>query len=83
MAEYIRQDHHLPHGSLEPSITNGDRLRMMADEEMASFMQNEWLDIAICNELNTTEKWLAWLRKNADLKTIRKTEENADSFQQK
>ena len=65
-SSYVRQDHHLPHGSLEPHITNGDRIRMMTDEELAVFMQNEWLDIAICNELNSAEKWLAWLRKEAD-----------------
>ena len=38
MAEYIRQDHHLPHGSLEPHITNGDCIRQMSDEALA-----EWL----------------------------------------
>ena len=46
--------------------SNADRLRRMTDEELAEFMQNEWLDIAICNELNSAEKWLAWLRKEAD-----------------
>ena len=40
MAEYIRQDHHLPHGSLEPTITNGDRIRMMTDEELAEMLYN-------------------------------------------
>ena len=46
--------------------TNADRIRSMSDEELAEFMQNEWLDIAICNELNSAEKWLAWLRKESN-----------------
>lgn len=38
MAEYSRQTHHFPHGSLEPHITNADRIRMMSDEELEKFL---------------------------------------------
>lgn len=62
MAEYIRQDHHLPHGSLEPHITNGDRIRQMTDEELANFLC--YLQIAY--DLQNPLMMLEWLRKEAE-----------------
>lgn len=90
MAKYIRQDHHLPHGSLEPHITNGDRVRMMTDEELAEIISSLgncdtcylYLNRGCNISTSCKDAVLEWLRKDADLKTIRKTEENADTFQQ-
>lgn len=73
MAEYIRQDHHLPHGSLEPSITNGDRIRMMTDEELAEVISGLgdcdtcYLYHRRCSmNISCKDAVLEWLRKEAE-----------------
>lgn len=66
MAEYIRQDHHLPHGSLEPHITNADRIRMMSDEELANYLFNSAIyHAATTSPIPPLEEWLAWLKQDA------------------
>ena len=74
-SSYVRQDHHLQHGSLEPHITNADRIRAMTDEELAEWVVAVQQDVAdyYCNdcslrEIFPTEKdsWIEWLRKECD-----------------
>lgn len=70
--------------------TNADRIRMMTDEELAEIISSLgncdtcYLYLNRGCNINTSCKdaVLEWLRKDADEKTIRKTEENADTFQQ-
>lgn len=71
-SSYVRQDHHLPHGSLEAQITNADRIRSMSDEELAEWFKEHLL----CIHCPTNEEChfardceghlLEWLRKDAD-----------------
>lgn len=73
-SSYIRQDHHLPHGSLEPHITNADRIRAMSDEELARFFTtSEAFDAFECPVPkacsyfdNCRECFLEWLKKEVD-----------------
>ena len=60
--------------------TNADRIRSMSDEELAEMLCSG--TCKYCHSYNKDCDILEWLRKDADLKTIRKTEENADTFQQ-
>ena len=46
--------------------TNADRIRAMSDEELAEWMNDGWLDVAISKSMVSTEQWLDWLRKDAD-----------------
>lgn len=74
-SSYVRQDHHLPHGSLEPTITNGDRIRMMTDEELAEKLT--WI-VPYCGDCparidngeecakDCKKAWLKWLRKECN-----------------
>lgn len=65
---YARQDHHLPHGSLEPHITNADRIRMMTDEELAEWITHPKQPLYCCFEFGNcgddcSECALKWLKK--------------------
>lgn len=46
--------------------TNADRIRAMSDEELAEWMNDGWLDVAISKSMVSTEQWLDWLRKEAE-----------------
>ena len=70
-ASYIRQDHHLQHGSLEPHITNADRIRAMSDEELAERMSCfECVGCPLCHEdcvgKSCKDAILEWLKKEVD-----------------
>ena len=76
-SSYVRQDHHLPHDSLEPHITNADRIRSMSDEELAEFI-NFHTDCENCpaswgcmcswsgDSAKCIERLLHWLRKEVE-----------------
>lgn len=71
---YARQDHHLPHGSLEPHITNADRIRAMTDEELAEWMEElDAFSLSLCNvhlaedvRRDNKETYLLWLKKEVE-----------------
>jgi hypothetical protein len=42
--------------------SNADRIRAMSDEELAEWMNDGWLDIAIDKSMVSTEQWLEWLK---------------------
>ena len=68
---YVRQDHHFPHGSLEPHITNADRIRAMTDEELAELVNSPCPPTTPCvedayGEPNCKNCWLEWLKEEVD-----------------
>lgn len=74
-SSYIRQDHHLPHGGLEPHITNADRIRSMSDEELGEFLITTSQTDGFCPREQTQcakHKYscvtcvIAWLREEAN-----------------
>ena len=78
-SSYIRQDHHLPHGSLEPHITNADRIRAMSDEELAHAILYDfesetderipWCNFTNCNKMlmsDCEECIVTWLKNEVD-----------------